>query len=36
MKLPTYVTGSEGMERFTVVGNFSKTLNNKGKRKEEQ
>ncbi len=32
----TYVTGSEGMERFTVVGNFSKTLNNKGKRKEKR
>ncbi|MGI1799564.1 lasso peptide biosynthesis B2 protein [Priestia sp. TRN 1309] len=32
----TYVTGSEGMERFTVVGNFSKSLHNKGKRKEKR
>ncbi|MDN4861137.1 lasso peptide biosynthesis B2 protein [Priestia aryabhattai] len=29
-----YVTGSEGMERFTVVGKFSKELNIKKSRKK--
>ena len=25
---PFYITGSEGMERFTVVGKFAKRINN--------